>query len=69
MIPPYVEFEAKNEESFYQQTSFITKDVLCQAFKEYDEDLEIWEFDEGFSIIELENTLNKPTKVSMTADK
>lgn len=60
---------SKNEESFYQQTSFTTKDVLCQAYKEYDEDLEIWEFDEGFSIIELENTLNKPTKISMTADK
>lgn len=64
-----VKQRSKNEESFYQQTSFTTKDVLCQAFKEYDEDLEIWEFDAGFSIRELENTLNKPTKVSMTADK
>ena len=29
-----VKQRSKNEESFYQQTSFITKDVLCQAFLE-----------------------------------
>lgn len=60
---------AKNEESFYQQTSFITKDILCQAHKEYDEDIEQWTFDEGFPISELEHILTKPTKVSLTADK
>lgn len=59
---------SKNEESFYQQTSFITKDVLCQANKEFNEDLEQWEYDEGFPISELENILHKPTKVSLTAD-
>lgn len=63
-----VKQRSKNEESFYQQTSFITKDVLCQAFLEFNEDLGIWEFDEGFPINEFENVVNKPTKVSLTAD-
>lgn len=60
---------SKNEESFYQQTSFITKDVLCQAQRTYNEELEDWVYDSGFPISELENILNKPTKISMTADK
>jgi tetratricopeptide (TPR) repeat protein len=59
----------KNEDSFYQQTTFTTKDILCQSRKFYDEDLERYVYEEGYPIIELENALNKPTKVSLTADK
>lgn len=59
----------KNEDSFYQQTSFTTKDILCQSRRYFDEELERWVYEEGYPIMELENLLNKPTKVSLTADK
>lgn len=59
----------KNEDSFYQQTTFTTKDILCQSRKVFNEDTEQYQYEEGYPIIELENALNKPTKVSLTADK
>lgn len=59
---------SKNEESFYQQTTFQTKEVLCQSYRTFNEETEQLEYEEGFPISELENQLHKPTKPSLTAD-